>query len=158
MLKLAGYFFNEKVLFARGLNRTGKPLSYFGGLVKIPLEAYVGEPGKQVFMKPVVILVGERTGSAAENFTEGLKENGRATVVGRQTCGCVNVINNTVKIKGGGELYISELGYVSPHGQKLEGVGVTPDELVVLKLSALREGRDDWIEKAEKLLKNPIKR
>lgn len=153
MRKIAGYFFNEKVFIGRGVNRTGKPLSYLGGLVKIPLEAYVGEPGGQIYSKPVVILTSERTGSAAESFTEGLKENNRATVIGSQSCGCVNIVNDTISVKGGGELYISELGYASPQGRKLEGVGVTPDKVVMLKLSDLRQRRDAWIEEAESFLK-----
>lgn len=158
MRKIASYFFNEKVLLGRGVNRTGKPLSYLGGLIRIPLEAYVGEKGGQIYSKPVVILTSDRTGSAAESFTEGLRENDRATVVGSQSCGCVNIVNDTISVKGGGALSISELGYSSPKGRKLEGIGVTPDEVVVLKLSDLRQRRDAWIEKAEGFLKNAIKR
>jgi len=156
--KIAGYFFNEKVFLGRGVNRTGKPISFLGGLIKIPLEAYVGEPGGQIYAKPVVILTSERTGSAADSFTEGLQENNRAMVVGSQSCGCVNIFNDTIRVKGGGELQVSDLGYASPKGHKLEGIGVTPDEVVALKLSDLRNRRDAWIEEAEEILKKPIKR
>ena len=158
MRKIASYFFNEKVFLGRGVSRTGKPISFLGGLIKIPLEAYVGEPGGQIYPKPVVILTSERTGSAAESFTAGLQENNRATVIGSQSCGCVNIFNDTIRVKGGGELQLSELGYSSPKGHKLEGLGVTPDEVVGLKLADLRQGRDAWIEAAEGFLKNAIKR
>jgi len=156
--KIAGYFFNEKVFFGRGISRTGKPISILGGLRKIPLEAYVGEPGGQIYSKPVVILTSGRTGSVAESFTEGLKENNRATVVGSQSCGCVNIFNDTIRVKGGGELQVSDLGYASPKGHKLEGIGVTPDEVVALKLSDLRNRRDAWIEEAEGFLTNALKK
>jgi carboxyl-terminal processing protease len=157
MRKIAGYFFNERIFLGRGISRTGKPISLLGGLVKIPLEAYVGEPGGQVYAKPVAILTSERTGSAAESFTAGLQENNRATVVGSQSCGCVNIFTDTIKVKGGGELQLSELGYASPKDHKLEGGGVTPDEVVALTLADLRAGRDAWIEAAEGLLKKASK-
>lgn len=160
MLPIANYFFGSRVLFARAATRSGKPLSAFGGLVSVPTEAYVGGAGKQIYGNPVVILINERTASAAESFTMGMKENNRATVIGSQSCGCVNIVNdfNTIKVKGGGELEISEMGYLSPKGHKLEGIGITPDRVVALTLSDLRARRDAGIEEAENFLKNTIKK
>ena len=158
MLHIADYFFSTKVLFGRAVTRTGKPISILGGLVKIPLEAYVGGSGNQLYAKPIVILTSERTGSAAESFTAGMHENNRATVIGGQSCGCVNIVNNRIGVKGGGELQISELGYLSPKGRKLEGVGVIPDKLVALSLADLSSKRDAWVEEAERLLKVGVKK
>ncbi len=153
MLHIADYFFNSKVFFGRGVTRSGKPLSFLGGLISIPLEAYVGGTGKQIYSKPVVILTSERTGSAAESLTTGMQENNRAWVIGSQSCGCVNGVINKIGVKGG-ELHISELGYFSSKGRKLEGVGTTPDKIVSLTLADLRSRRDAWIEEAEKFLKD----
>jgi len=157
MLRIAGYFFDSKVLFGRGVTRSGKPLSFLGGLVRVPLEAYVGGSGKQIYSKPVVILTSERTGSAAESFTAGMQENNRAWVVGSQSCGCVNIVNNLISVKCG-ELQISELGYLSPKGRKLESVGIMPDKVVAATLADLRSQRDAWIEEAENFLKNTVKK
>jgi len=158
MLRIAGYFFDSKVLFGRAVTRSGKPLSFLGGLVRVPLEAYVGGSGKQIYSKPIVILTSERTGSAAESFTAGMQENNRAWVVGSQSCGCVNIVNNLISVKGGGELQISELGYLSPKGRKLESVGIMPDKVVTSTLPDLRSRRDAWIEEAENFLKNTVKK
>lgn len=157
MLHIAGYFFNEKVFFGRGVTRSGKPLSLLGGLVKVPLEAYVGGPGKQIWSKPVVILISERTGSAAESFTAGMQENGRATVMGTQSCGCVNIVNNRFEMKGGGELQLSELGYLSPKGRRLEGNGIMPDKVIAPALLDLRRSRDAGVEEAENFLRNIVR-
>jgi len=154
MRRIADYFFNNKVLFGRAVTRSGKPFSILGGLVKIPLEGYVGSPGNQIWGKPVVILISERTGSAAESFTAGMQENNRATVIGTQSCGCVNFVNNLIGVKGGGEFQISELGYLSPKGRKIEGIGIMPDKVVASTLLDLRSRRDAWIEEAENFLKN----
>ena len=157
MLQIADYFFNSKIFFGRGVTRSGKPLSFLGGLVRVPLEVYAGGSGKQIYSQPIAILTSERTGSAAESFTAGMQENNRARVIGSQSCGCVNVVNNQISVKGG-ELQISELGYLSSKGRKLEGVGITPDKLVVATLADLRSRRDAWIEEAEDLLKNTAKK
>jgi carboxyl-terminal processing protease len=87
-----------------------------------------------------------------------MQENSRATVIGTQSCGCVNFVNNQIGVKGGGEFEISELGYLSPKGRKLEGIGVMPDKIVTLTLAELRSGRDAWIEEAETFLKNAFKK
>ncbi len=84
MLRIADYFFNTKVFFGRGVTRSGKPLSFLGGLVRVPLEAYVGGPGKQIYSKPVVIITSERTGSAAESFFHGGDAGERSGVGVRQ--------------------------------------------------------------------------
>ncbi|HLM60390.1 MAG TPA: S41 family peptidase [Pyrinomonadaceae bacterium] len=157
MLQIADYFLNSKVFFGGGVTRSGKPLSFLGGLVRVPLEVYAGGSGKPIYSKPIAILTSERTGSAAESFTAGMQENNRAWVVGSQSCGCVNVVNNQISVKGG-ELQISELGYLSSKGRKLEGVGVTPDKAVVITLADLRSRRDASIEEAENFLKNTAKR
>jgi carboxyl-terminal processing protease len=158
MLRIAGYFFDSKVLFGRAVTRSGKPLSFLGGLVRVPLEAYVGGSGKQIYSKPIVILTSERTGSAAESFTAGMQENNRASVIGSQSCGCVNIVNNRISVKGGGELQISELGYLSPKGRKLESVGIIPDKVVAATLADLRSQRDAGIEEAENFLRNAFKK
>jgi C-terminal processing protease CtpA/Prc len=63
-----------------------------------------------------------------------------------------------VNVKGGGALQVSELGYRSAKGVKLEGMGVTPDIAVSLTLADLRSRRDAWLEAAEKFLKSPGKK
>jgi carboxyl-terminal processing protease len=109
-LSIAGFFFDEKVTLARVLTRSGKPPSVAFGLVKLPLELSVGSKGRQLYAGKVVVLVNEASGSGAELFTTALQENGRAQVVGTQSCGCVLSVMNNRKIKGGGELNISEFG------------------------------------------------
>jgi carboxyl-terminal processing protease len=86
-------------------------------------------------------------------FTGVLQENGRAIVVGRQSCGCLLVIPKYREVEGGGELAISELGYISPKGRRLEGSGVLPNEQVSLKIADLQRHRDATIEEAEQQLR-----
>ena len=143
-LKIANYFFPAKVSFGRMLNRSGEtPL----------FHKWSAGGGDQIYKGPVVILIDESVRSAGEVFASGFQENGRATIIGVQSCGCV-ANRESKKLKGGGVLYYSHLAYLSGKGRKLEGAGVVPDKIVPLTIDALRQGRDDMLEEAERTLKS----
>jgi carboxyl-terminal processing protease len=157
-MKVAGYFFNEKVPMATIVTRTGKPPSALFGLVSLPKVFEAGEKGSQVYFNPVVILINEATGSTSELVAGGMQENGRAQIVGTQSCGCVLGVLQHRELKGGGELAISEVAFVTLLGRKLEGNGVEPDRKVSITLTDLQRQRDTALEEAEKHLNNLLKR
>jgi carboxyl-terminal processing protease len=103
---------------------------------------------------PIVILTSERTASSAEIFAAVLKDEKRATIVGQTTCGCVLGLRRSHTLPDGGELNISELDYKTSRNQRLEGIGVTPDEIVIPNLNDLRAHRDISLERAIKILSN----
>lgn len=152
-LKIAGYFFDEKVSFAHIITRTGKPPSAFFGLYKLPKEFKAGEKGKQLYAHSVVVLVNEATGSTSELFASAMQEQKRALVFGTQSCGCVLGILNYTKLKGG-DLAVSEIGFVTAKGKTLEGSGVTPDNPIAATLTDVQSGRDVALEEAVEYLKN----
>lgn len=143
-LKIANYFFPAKVSFGKFINRSGETARF---------RSLSAGGGKQVYQGPVVILIDEATSSAGEIFASGFQENGRANIVGLQSCGCV-LDRDSKKVKGGGVLNYSHLGYVSGRGRKLEGPGVLPDRVVPLTISALLQGRDPMLEEAERSLRS----
>jgi carboxyl-terminal processing protease len=138
--KIASYFFNSRVPFGKFTGRSGK---------SIYLRT---DNDNQVYKGPVAILVNEGSGSGSELFAGVMQENGRAVVVGRQTCGCVLGISKFRSVKGKGELAVSEYGYRSPGGKTFEGTGVVPDKAVELKISDLQHHRDSALDEAERLL------
>ena len=143
-LKIANYFFPAKVSFGRMFNRSGEtPL----------FHTWNAGGGDQIYKGSVVILIDESVRSAGEVFAQGFQENGRATVIGVQTCGCV-ADRESKKVKGGGVLVYSHLAYQSGKGRKLEGDGVMPDKMVPLTIAALVQGRDEMLEAAERTLKS----
>ena len=143
-LKMANYFFSAKVSFGRMLNRSGETPAF---------HTWSAGGGDQIYKGPVVILIDESVRSAGEVFAEGFQENGRATVIGVQSCGCV-ANRESKKVKGGGVLVYSHLAYQSGKGRKLEGAGVVPDKLVPLTIVALRQGRDEMLDEAERTLRS----
>jgi carboxyl-terminal processing protease len=153
LLPMAGYFFDKKTLFVKDSTRSGKPLSQFAGIFRLPLELYVGRPGDQIYAGPVAILVDARSASSSEVFAAGMQDTQRAKIVGSLTCGCVLGIAKTREMKGGGALEMSEVLWFSPKGRRLEGAGVDPDEAVVPTVEDLRLRRDPVIAQAEKVVR-----
>src|SRR5437588_1424812 len=143
-LKIANYFFPAKVSFGKFIKRSGETA---------PFRSLNTGSGKEVYNGPVVVLVDEATRSAGEVFASGFQENGRAKIVGLQSCGCV-LDRDSQKVTGGGALQYSHLGYISGKGRKLEGNGVMPDRVVPLTITALRQGRDVILEEAERILRS----
>jgi carboxyl-terminal processing protease len=152
LLPIAGYFYGKKTLFAKDSTRTGKPLSSYVGLFKLPLQLYVGRPGEQIYSGPVVILVDAHSASSSEVFAAGMQDTLRAKVIGSQSCGCVLGIAKPRVMKGGGVLEMSEVLWFSPKGRKLEGTGIIPDKIVVPSVADLQRRRDPVLAEADKSL------
>lgn len=157
-LRIAGYFFNDKVPIARVVTRTGKPPSALFGLVSLPKELQAGEKGSQIYSNPIVILINEGTGSTSELIAGAMQEQGRAQIIGTQSCGCVLGVLNHRELKGGGDLAISELGFATSKGRTLEGTGVVPDKPITVTLADLQHERDTALEEAERYFDNLLKR
>lgn len=105
------------------------------------------------FRGAVVVLTSTRTASAAEIFAAALQESKRASVVGERTCGCVLAIRRRHTLPDGGLLDISEMDFRTARHTRLEGAGITPDELVSPTRRDLRDGRDPALERAVRILK-----
>jgi carboxyl-terminal processing protease len=101
----------------------------------------------------LIVLVDEESGSASENFAAVIQESERGLVAGRHTCGCLTS-SYFESVKGGGRLQWSRVLVRTIKGNKIEGVGVTPDIMVPLTLSDLRQGRDAVLEQARRLLRS----
>lgn len=97
---------------------------------------------------PLIVLTSERTASAAEIFVEAIRVSRRATIIGKESCGCVLAVRTRHLLPDGGLLDVSELDYETPNGAHLEGHGIKPDELVVVERSDLYSRRDRAMELA----------
>jgi carboxyl-terminal processing protease len=133
---------------ARLSTRTGRAPSALLGLVRMPMALVAGRPGGQIFAGPVAILVDEGTGSTSEVVAASLQEQGRARVFGARSCGCALGVLRHRRLANGAALAISEVGLVSGLGRRIEGMGVTPDVVVALRIADLQSGRDAVLEAA----------
>jgi C-terminal processing protease CtpA/Prc len=89
--------------------------------------------------KPVFILTGARTFSAAEMFASTLQQAGRAVVIGTRTRGGGNPVAR-IRLTPHYALLLPTTRGVVPGGKSWEGVGIVPDVAATEKdaLSAAR--------------------
>jgi len=78
---------------------------------------------------PMVILVDRYSASGSEVVAGALRDNGRATLIGEKTFGKGSV-NHLRELSNGGALYITIARWLTPSGEQIEGVGLTPDIVV----------------------------
>lgn len=104
-------------------------------------------PRAQTFTGPVVVLIDGLTGSTAEIFAGGLKDLGRATIVGTRSAGAALPAQMKELPNGDGLLH-AVANYVSKGGEVLEGTGVIPHIEASPTREALLAGRDPALDEA----------
>ena len=151
-----------------------------GGLVSEALEIadYIAEKGENLLITvdknnkeeiskskqepivniPVIILVNENTASASEILAGALKDLNKATIVGVKTYG-KGVIQQIVTLTDGSGLKLTIEEYFTPNKNKINNIGIEPNETVELPESVenplLLERKDDTqLDRTIEILKN----
>jgi carboxyl-terminal processing protease len=106
------------------------------------------------FKGRIVVLVDDRTASAAEIFALSLRENGRALLVGQHTSGQAlpSLIN---RLPTGATLLYPFANYRSAAGVYIEGAGIEPDQPVNADRRSFLAGKDPQLDKALALVADP---
>jgi carboxyl-terminal processing protease len=96
---------------------------------------------------PIVILQDGSSASGAEVLAAAIRDNGRGTIVGTRSFGKGTVnqlreLENCGDPEGCGALYISVGRWLTPFGEQIEGLGVSPD--VEVEMTG-----DDYIENGD---------
>ena len=113
------------------------------------VETYSTVDGVDVDV-PIVLLVSEKTASAAEIFTSFLKQGADTTIVGTNTFG-KGIFQNEGIFKGGALRYTS--GYFTVGNWECwQGVGIEPDVKVEMDSSLIGTDEDIQLQKALELL------
>ena len=147
MADVASLFLEDGINLGKFADRSGASFelqTYSKRLWRVPQLAQI--------KLPLVVLTGESTSSAAEIMAAALQVKGRARVIGTETCGCVLAIRNRHALPDGGLLDVSEFDYRTANGVRLQGLGVTPDQLTPLTRSDLYSRRDPALEAAKRFL------
>ena len=106
---------------------------------------------------PIIILTNENTASASEILAGALKDLGKAKTVGTTTYG-KGVIQQILKLNDGSGLKITIEEYQTPNKNKINKVGIEPDEKVELpdsveSIFTIQESEDTQLQKAIDMLK-----
>ena len=92
---------------------------------------YKTKDGGLALDQPLVVLINNNTASAAEILAGALREQGRARVIGEPTFGTATVLNQ-YDLNDGGRILIGTAQWLTPKGNEVRGVGITPDEAIPL--------------------------
>lgn len=117
-----------------------------------PLYAF---PQTDSYSGPLVILLDGSTQSAGEMFASGLKEAGRADLIGEQSAG-KTLPSAVMKLPTGALFQYGFANYTTRSGERLEGRGVAPDLLVKLSRKALLRGSDPQLSAGIRRLREQI--
>lgn len=105
---------------------------------------------------PIVVLVNGNTASSSEILAGALKDLNEATIMGTTTYG-KGVIQQFLTLRDGSGLKVTTHEYYTPNRNKINGVGIEPDEVVKLpdgvNVFYVKEEQDTQLQKAIELLK-----
>lgn len=106
---------------------------------------------------PIIILTNENTASASEILAGALKDLGKAKIVGTTTYG-KGVIQQILQLSDGSGLKVTIEEYQTPNRNKINKIGIEPDEKVELpedleNVFDIEESKDTQLQKAIEMLK-----
>jgi len=86
-------------------------------------------PGDIAAGAPIVVLVNGGSASASEILAAALRQNDRATLIGRRTYG-KGTVQTILPLSDGEALKLTTSRYYTPSGASINGVGITPDVIL----------------------------
>jgi carboxyl-terminal processing protease len=104
-------------------------------------------PQAKVFSGPVAVLIDNGSASTSEVLAAGLQEAGRARIFGEISAGAA-LPSAFLKLPTGDLLQYAIADLSTPRGATLEGVGVTPDEIVNRSRDDISAQRDPVLDAA----------
>jgi carboxyl-terminal processing protease len=140
---LVGQFMPDSRVALTQLRRSGKEQN------ERPVRI---SPGGTPYLKPIAVLTDRRSGSASELTATALLEQRDALIVGESTCGCVVGVSYEYILPGGGGVRVSETGFRSAQGRRMEGQPLAPTIYLRPTIADLRSGNDPVLQAAERAL------
>ncbi|MEM6687571.1 MAG: S41 family peptidase, partial [Bacteroidota bacterium] len=121
-----------------------------------PGEFTMSEPlkipsGKETYKGKLVVLVNETTQSSAEYTSMAFRAGDNTTIVGSTTAGADGNMSY-IHLPGGLRTGISGLGVYYPDGGETQRIGIVPDVEVKPTIKGIKEGRDEVLEKAIRII------
>ena len=94
-----------------------------------PRKSFLADAAKAVVQEPLVVLVNQSTGGAAEVLAAAIQDNHRGQVVGERTFG-IGSVQKVIPLDDGSALILSIAKYFSPNGKQIQENGITPNVAV----------------------------
>jgi C-terminal processing protease CtpA/Prc len=121
-------------------------------LLQFPADAFQPFTDRTLYEKPVVVLIGKSTYSAAEDFAMTFDYAKRGALIGEPTGGSTGQ-PMFFDLPGGGTFRVCVKKDTYPDGKPFVGVGIQPTILVQQTAKAFLKGEDPVLQKALEVLK-----
>lgn len=133
-----------------GFARIASPNLHYPGTFRYGRLWKVGPlfHNRHYYRGQVVLLINEYTQSMGEYTTMALQRIPGVVLAGSQTAGALGNVASIKLPNGEGQPYFTGLGVYYPDGKEAQRVGIRPDIPVRPGISALRERRDEVLERA----------
>lgn len=100
----------------------------------------------------IVLLINKNSASSTEILAAAIKDNDAGTLVGTTTYG-KGVMQQILQLEDGNALKITTDEFITPNGDKIDGVGISPNEEIDLTVDKNGNIIDTQLQKALDLLK-----
>src|SRR3989344_1940427 len=100
---------------------------------------------------PMVVLINEGSASASEILAGALQDNGRATIIGKQSFG-KGTVQEVFELPGGTSLRVTTARWLTPNGKDLGKEGVHPDIEVERTKEQIQNKEDPQLDAALEFL------
>jgi carboxyl-terminal processing protease len=117
----------------------------------VDLEPDTVQPAKNTYTRPVVVLAGPATYSAAEDFLVAWKNSGRGKLIGEQSGGSTGQ-PLSFTLPGGGSARVCTKKDSFPDGTEWVGYGIEPDIVAKPTVADVQAGRDAALARAQAYL------
>jgi carboxyl-terminal processing protease len=121
----------------------------FGG--KKENETYLAKGNSKLLSYPLVILINRGSASGSEILAGALRDNRGIKLIGQTSFGKGSVQELTELSEG--SLKVTVAKWLTPQGEVIGGVGLTPDIEIELSEEDFNEGRDPQLDKAIEVIK-----
>jgi len=136
-IDVAGAFIKEGVI-AYEVNRTGE----------VKYETSSGGVGESI---PLVVLINERTASAAEIVAGAIQDYGRGVVIGQRTFG-KGTMQRIYQLSDGSSVHVTFAEWLTPKRRSIDRLGIVPDIEMIPDVN----GRDVELGEAIRVLRQEL--
>jgi carboxyl-terminal processing protease len=118
-----------------------------------PQQIYKTDGGSELANYPVVILINQGSASASEILSGTLRDNRGVKLIGTKSFGkgCVQEVLN---MKDGSFLKITVANWLTPKGNSITDVGLTPDVKIDITDKDISDNKDPQLDKALEIIKD----
>jgi carboxyl-terminal processing protease len=102
---------------------------------------------------PIIVLIDEGSASASEILAAALRDLKGTQLVGQQSFG-KGTVQDAVEFGDGSSVHVTIARWLTPNGDRIEGVGLTPDVVVERAEEDVEVGIDNQLEKAVEIARS----